>query len=351
MFLTLAVSTAVALLMSFVVCAALLRDGPMDAPIEPHKSHLAPTPTSGGLGIALGMAGGLVALSIMMTLLSQTISEHGASLMTNVVAFAFIFLLIGFLDDARPLSARFKLLLFTAVSFGAAALAGPVEYIPVTPTLAIELAPWLGLIGTALWVFTLVNCANFMDGANGLSLGSLAIGLLMLGVIGLDANRLTGAAIGLCAAGAITGFLFFNFPNGRLFAGDAGALFCGAIAAIGSLLMIHRAGLSLFVPPILFFPILADALLTLLWRAGRRRSLLDGHSEHLYQIALRHGWSHGRVALCYWAATAVCGLIAYVAWRLGPPAGWMALSALALIATVVSISIRRWAVDRGIAEV
>jgi UDP-GlcNAc:undecaprenyl-phosphate GlcNAc-1-phosphate transferase len=349
-FLTLAVSAAVALIMSFAVCAALLRDGPVDAPIEPHKTHVTPTPTSGGLGIALGMAGGLVALSIMMTIGYLAISEEGAGLMTTVIAFAYIFLLIGFLDDARPLSARFKFVLFSAVSVGAAAIAGPVEYFALLPDFALHVGPWLGLIGTALWIFTLVNCVNFMDGSNGLSMGSLAVGLLMLGIISIGANRLTGAAIGFCGAGAIVGFLVFNFPKGRLFAGDAGALFGGAVAALGSVLLIHRADLSPFVPAILFFPLLADALLTLLWRMGRGRSLLDGHSEHLYQIARRAGWSHARVAVVYWIATAVCGMIAYTVEDMGPPATWLALAGLAVIALAISIGVRRWALERGIAE-
>ena len=41
----------------------------------------------------------------------------------------------------------------------------------------------VGLIGSALFVFTLVNSVNFMDGANGLAMGSVAIGLAALGVI------------------------------------------------------------------------------------------------------------------------------------------------------------------------
>jgi len=146
--------------------------------------------------------------------------------------------------------------------------------------------------------------------------------------------------------------LAWNFPGGRLFAGDAGALFVGAIAALASLYIIRRTQLSPFVPPILFFPLLADALLTLLWRARRRRSLLDAHSEHLYQIAHRANWSHARVAMVYWLAMAICGGIGFavaVAPRNGAP--WMALTGLAVAAIIIAQLVRRYAVKRGIAEI
>jgi|SRR5688500_8067613 len=56
---------------------------------------------------------------------------------------------------------------------------------------------------------------------------------------------------------------------GVSFAGDSGALFAGALAAFGCLIVIARARMSPLVAPILFFPLLADALLTLLYRARR----------------------------------------------------------------------------------
>ena len=69
-----------------------------------------------------------------------------------------------------------------------------------------------------------------------------------------------------CCAGALIGFLYWNFPHGRIFAGDSGALFAGAVAALASLMIISRTDVPPFVPPILFMPLLADALLTLAWR-------------------------------------------------------------------------------------
>ena len=279
------------------------------------------------------------------------ITSHGATITTTGAAFAYAFLMLGFVDDASPLGPRLKFVIFSALSVGAAAAVGVVQTLPLGAQ-NITLGFPVALVGTALWVFTLVNCVNFMDGANGLAMGSIAIGLATLATLGVVMDAPSGAAMAACAAGALLGFLFWNFPNGRLFAGDSGALFSGAVAALASLVLIQRAELSPFVPPIVFFPLLGDALLTLAWRAQRRRSLLDGHSEHLYQIAQRAGWGRRRVAVIYWFAMAVCGAVAVsVALSPWPWAGPLALAVLAAIGLAISARIRSAALKAGIAEI
>jgi UDP-N-acetylmuramyl pentapeptide phosphotransferase/UDP-N-acetylglucosamine-1-phosphate transferase len=187
-----------------------------------------------------------------------------------------------------------------------------------------------------------------MDGSNGLAMGSVAVALLALGVIAYLGHSLSGVAIAACGAGAIIGFLYWNFPRGLLFAGDAGALFIGALAALGSILVIHRTGVSPFVPPILFFPLLADTLLTLAYRVAAGHKVLEGHSEHIYQIGLRAGWSHARVAVHYWIAMGLCGVIGVAAAQIGGAAPITALGVLALISLLIAVRARRYVRHKGI---
>jgi UDP-N-acetylmuramyl pentapeptide phosphotransferase/UDP-N-acetylglucosamine-1-phosphate transferase len=347
----LAIGVGIAFAISCIVCAAMIQAGPLDMPNAARKAHYAPTPTSGGIGIALGFAAGLIALSLFSSSWRHEISSQGAVLMSTGAAFSYGFLALGFLDDAHPLSARLKFALFGALSIGVATSIGVVQKLPLGWGYGFQVGFWVGALGTALWVFTVVNCVNFMDGVNGLAMGSVAIGLLSLALIGGVDNAPATVGMAFCGAGALIGFLPWNFPRGRLFAGDSGALFAGAIAAAGALLIIRRTGLSPFVPAIVFFPLLADALLTLAWRMQRGRSLLDGHSEHMYQIALRAGWSHSHITLCYWAAMAVCGAIAFAVSRVqetGAP--WITLGVLALLSLGVSKLVRDMARRRGIEE-
>lgn len=351
MWIELGIAVAIAALVSALVCMILVRRGPLDHPDVARKAHTAPTPTSGGLGIAVGFVAAAVCL-LCFPVWEATLVAQGIPLLASILLFALAFLLMGFIDDSTPINPRLKFLLFTLAALAAAWRIGTVTLLPLSEGNVLQLPLIVGLIGSALWIFTLVNSVNFMDGSNGLAMGSMAVGLAALGVISVQLGSPAGAAICFAAIGALLGFLVWNFPRGHLFAGDAGALFVGAVAALASLYIIRRTQLSPFVPPILFFPLLADALLTLLWRARRRRSLLDAHAEHLYQIAHRARWSHARVAVIYWIAMAICGgigiAVASMSRSAVPP---LALAALALVAIVIAQIVRTYAVKRRIAEI
>ena len=343
---------AIAAIVSIIVCRILLAAGPLDTPVAARHAHKAPTPTSGGLGIASGFAVGLLCLALFSDALPAEVSPHGAQLLGASAVVSLALLVLGFWDDAHPISAKLKFAIFSLIALVGAAGLDAVRQFQFGDM--IWIAPyWLGLLGTALWIFTLVNCVNFMDGANGLAMGSVAIGITILGVIALTHGNgsVAGAAEAFCLAGALVGFLIWNFPHGRLFAGDAGALFTGGLAALCSILVVHRTGLSPVVPALLFFPLLADALITLAWRAVRRHSLLDGHSEHLYQIAIHAGMSHAEITLIYWAAMAGCGAVGFLVASDPGVAPWIALTALSFAAVVVSLVGRRFAARRGIAGV
>ncbi len=337
---------AIAALISAAICRVQMSKGPLDAADEDHKTHVRATPTSGGIGIAVGYGAGLVAIGQIGSL--AVLDRQAAALASLVSVFAFIFLLIGFVDDTVRIGPRFKLLLYTVLSISAAIM-WIVDTLPIGDGQVLRLGLSFGLFGTALWVFTLINSVNFMDGANGLSLGSMVFGLLALGAIGVVEGSAAAASLGFCTAGAVAGFLVWNYPKGSIFAGDSGALFTGAVAALTSLILIARHDLSPFIPPLLFFPLLADALLTLGWRVGRRKPVLVGHQEHAYQVAIRSGWSAAQVTLIYWALMAVCALLGFYLSRLGDSsAPWIVLAVVALLTLAGYVAIRRFALARGL---
>lgn len=93
----------------------------------------------------------------------------------------------------------------------------------------------------------------------------------------------------------------------------------------------------------------AGALLTLLYRARRGRSLLVAHAEHLYQIPIISGWSHARIALTYWLAIALCGAIGWVANRDDTDTVLaVALAILVAGAVALDVTVRRRAEAAGI---
>ncbi len=372
-------ATLLAMAASAVLCPLVMAAGVWDNPDSVRKQQLAPTPTAGGLAAAAGFALALAALAFWPgarwadAVQGDTLLRAGLA-----VAASFVALLIGLLDDLRNLNARLKFAILTALALAVALFIARAESLPIGGAAVFEFGVIFGVIGSALWVFTLTNAVNFMDGANGLSMGSMAVGLLGMAALGAVHGVPHVVALSLCGAGGLIGLLVWNFPGGRVFAGDAGALFIGMLAAAAGLLLVQDGGVSPIIPPLLFFPILADVLLTLAYRVKRGRRVLEPHREHLYQIGLRAGLTHTRMALIYWMITAHCVALAFVASfgpRIAPPslfapqpgdvpvmqvallqaAGWVgalapliALAVLAVVSMHVSNRVRRFAEARGL---
>jgi len=367
----------VAALASLLLAAALARVmiavGISDAPDHARKAHRTPTPTGGGLavGAALGLSVAGLATAAAVSWgprLPPEALKHGAW----VLGGAFAALAIGAADDVRPLGPRLKFGLLAGLALICTLLAAHARYFVLGPGVIRDIGLIAGVLGSALWVFTLINTVNFMDGANGLSMGCGAIGLLGLATASGFAGAWHVVALCVLGAAALAGFLIWNYPHGKLFAGDAGSLFTGALAALAALAAVVDGGLSPLVPPVLFFPLLADVLLTMLWRLRQGRPLLQPHADHVFQIALRAGWSHGRVALVYWLVTAHCAALGVLAglgpmaaarWSLNAPAAepllgvalwlatlapWIVLAALAVLSIRIARQVRAYAEARGL---
>lgn len=378
MVIELLLATALAAGASAALVPVVMAAGLWDNPDSVRKQHRAPTPTAGGLAAAAGFALALGALAFWPGAAWSEAFQQNAPLRTAFAVIAsFAALVLGLFDDLHNLGPRFKFGLISAISLFIAICVARAQVFPFGGT-GLDVGILFAVIGSALWVFTLANAVNFIDGANGLAMGSMAVGLSGLALLGFAHDAPHASALALCGVGGLIGLLVWNFPAGKVFAGDAGALFIGVLAAAAGLLLVHDGGVSPVVPPLLFFPILADVLLTLAHRVQKGRPLLEAHRDHLYQIGLRAGSSHARMAITYWIATAHCVAIAFVAsyaQRLAPAtwlapqpgdvpmttvifgqtAGWIAalapyiaLVVLALVAIKVSNRVRRFADARGI---
>jgi UDP-GlcNAc:undecaprenyl-phosphate/decaprenyl-phosphate GlcNAc-1-phosphate transferase len=255
---------------------------------------------------------------------------------------------IGLLDDLFDLRAgpKFGFLALLCLIF--AAFVVRIDALTLWPGATLSFGPVLGILGTALWLFVMANGVNFMDGANGLAMGSTALGLLALALYAFWGGAPVPALAALLVAAALCGFLYWNFPNGRIFAGDAGSLFVGFVAGALALIAINEAGLPVLLAPLLFMPLLADVLLTMAWRARRKRNLLHAHRDHLYQVAMRAGAGHTRVAIGYWLAMVHCALAAGVSLAFGDAGAFAAFVVTVLLFVYIAFHGRRFAAARGL---
>ncbi|MCA8902351.1 MAG: hypothetical protein KDA53_14005 [Hyphomonas sp.] len=290
-------------LLSALLCGLVIRSGIRDAPDGGRKTQAAPVPNSGGVAILLTLALSAWGLSAAGKL-SPLWMENGTG---AILAAALVAGVVGLVDDIRGMSARVKLVLVIAVALALAVFG---------PQLEIDgLAPVLAMAGVALWLVITMNAVNFMDGSNGLAMGSAAIMLFWC------ADILSGATAGeavfglqpdlsalcLAAALAISGFLIWNL-QGRLYAGDVGSIGIGALFGGASIVVAGER--TIWTAAILFLPFLVDVMLTIAWRARAGQSVMQAHREHAYQLLLRAGWPHLSVAVIWWGLTGLCGYAA-----------------------------------------
>jgi UDP-N-acetylmuramyl pentapeptide phosphotransferase/UDP-N-acetylglucosamine-1-phosphate transferase len=257
------------------------RRGMLDAPGR-RRSHELPTPRGGGVGIVAG------ALACGVPALLYWPEGFAPSLVAASTVAALLVAATGWWDDHRALPVLPRLLaqllaaaLFTVVLVANAALAW--AWLP----LLVLLAAWS------------INLHNFMDGIDGL-LGAQALftGAAFAAIAGIAGQpALALASAGLAAASA--GFLLFNWPPARIFMGDVGSGFVGALVFMLAALLCVRQPALVWPLLIVCSGFVADAGLTLAWRMLRGRRWYTAHREHLYQYLVRRGWTHARTGRFY----------------------------------------------------
>lgn len=269
------------LMLTWILRRYALSRSLMDIP-NARSSHSVPTPRGGGVAIVLAYLAVLPVVGYAGWLSwPMVIGLMGAGAWVAV---------IGFLDDHGHIAARWRLL---AHFMGAAWL---LAWLPELPHLAIAGTSFdLGLIGyllAALMLVWLLNLYNFMDGIDGIaSVEAITVcagGALLYVLIGIPAL----AAAPLLLAGAVAGFLVWNFPPARIFMGDAGSGFLGIVLGGLALQAAWVAPQLLWAWLILLGVFVLDATFTLLRRLMRGDKVYEAHRSHAYQYASRQYGAH-----------------------------------------------------------
>lgn len=304
----LALATIGAGILSLILCRAVMALGVVDAPDGARKTQKIAVPTSGGLGFAIAT---LATTLVVSGFVDWRMSEPVAA--TALGAFAACAL--GLADDRMDLPARLKLVAMLAIALAMVAAGVRADALTPWPLVAIPLPLVMAAAGSILWLVVVVNAVNFMDGANGLSMGMALVSALGVTACGAVDGAWDVALLAGALSGALAGFLVWNWP-GKLFAGDAGALFTGAALGGLCLVLVSRRPDWLFIPPMLLMPFLVDVLLTLAWRAKHGKKLFAAHRDHVYQIAIKAGLKHWQVSAIHivWSMNAMLiGVIAAIA--------------------------------------
>ncbi|HEU0201771.1 MAG TPA: glycosyltransferase [Burkholderiaceae bacterium] len=290
-------SFGIALFVSLIVSLAILRFAHLGAGLDHNhhgvqKLHHRPVPRIGGLAVFLAafISGSLILI------LRGPLTGHSIVLLLacSVPAFAG-----GLVEDltrrVRPAWRMACMAVSCFLAFGLLDLVIPRVDIPGIDQLVAW--PPFGLALTLLALMTITNGVNIIDGLNGLAAVVCTIILIALGYVAFKVEDAIVLSSSLMLAGAIAGFLVWNYPFGRIFLGDGGAYFLGfMLGALSILLVVRNPVVSAWFPLLLLAYPLVEVAFSIYRRMvmrGRHPGLPD--AVHLHQLLYKRlvRWAHG----------------------------------------------------------
>lgn len=261
---------------------AALKRQIMDIP-NSRSSHSVPTPRGGGLAIVAV----LLVMFTVMPMFYPGLEFYAWLIVGTCVPVA----LIGLWDDFHHVDARWRLLIhFASLSFA-------VIYLGDMPEISLfghSYEP--GFLVAAVAVLSMVwllNLFNFMDGIDGIAaIEVITVGIAIALLSWIVKRDSLYWILPLVMAFSAAGFMVWNFPPAKIFMGDVGSGFIGALLGV---LVISASWVDqslLWAWIILLGIFVVDATVTLLRRLLRGDKVYQAHRSHAYQYASRLYGSH-----------------------------------------------------------
>lgn len=329
-------SGAVAIVLTPIIRKIALALGIVDKP-GGRKVHRQNMPTLGGIAIAAGFFAGI---SVAFKAVPGAMYIFSLKFSGLCVGSAMI-LLLGIIDDVRPLKAKIKLavqVIAASVLIGCGFSVQEVT-IPFFGKLSLGIS---GAVFSMLWIIGITNAINLLDGLDGLAAGVSAISSFFIFMSAVDQHNYVVAFLAFALAGACAGFLPFNFYPARIFMGNPGSMFLGFILAAISVISFQKSStiITLFIPVIALGVPIIDTALAIVRRLVKKRRIFQADKEHIHHKLLFREESQRRVVLSLYFLSTCFGMIA-LSFR-----GIKGLYAIAALIIVVIVTYN-WMRDSG----
>ena len=311
---TFVVAALLSLALTPLVRRLMLRLGLVDEPNH-RRVNADPVPRGGGLAVAAAF----IAVAGVLLLFAGSIGGQVSAIfgepdpreIFGLLVGAAIATAVGALDDAFQLRARFQLLGQIAVALFALIAGISVTLVnnPFAPG-NITLTGPIAAGFTILWIVGMTNSINFIDGLDGLSSGIALIAAVTLGLISLTTaiNQPDVAVLCLALAGALLGFLRWNFHPASIFIGTSGVMFVSYTLAVLAILGSAKVAVALLV---LGVPII-DTFWNIVRRLATGKSPFAADRGHLHHRLLDLGLSHSRTVLLIYAICLALAVLSFV---------------------------------------
>ena len=231
--------------------------GALDVPTDGRRMHRYPVPRIGGLAV------------FACVLLTLVLFGNLASMRLPVILGASAMFLTGLADDLFNLDAWIKL----ACQILCATVAVTAE----------EPLSWYAKFAAILWIVTLANAHNLIDGLDGLLAGTVVIEGAALGAA-LSLSENGNTLLPLLLAAAFLGFRIYNRAPATIFAGDCGSETAGFLLGVCSLPLLFRPvwGVGWLSAPMIFAYPLTDLTAAVARRILRGKPLFGADRAHLH---------------------------------------------------------------------
>lgn len=300
--------------------------GAIDKPDESRKIHHKYMPSMGGLAIFFSF------------LIGYMIFAPKTTQMLSILIGGFIIVIIGILDDIKPLPPFVKI----CGQIVAASIAVFYGNITFDDMQIFGIQFRFGLFAYPLAIFfivAIINAINFADGLDGLAAGTSTIYFITIAIIAYIMSKLGGLDVILCLimAGACLGFLVYNFAPASIFMGDTGSMFLGFIISIIALLGFKTATItSLIIPLLVLFVPIVDTILAMGRRIIKGRSISSADREHVHHQLLKTTKSTSKSVLIMYGINALFACVS-IFYTLGDKKFSMLLYIILLILFLIVI--------------
>lgn len=325
------VSIIISALLTPVIKKFAIRIKVIDIPKDNRRIHKKPIPLLGGLAIYF---------SFIITLMLKTGSLSRPE--TGIIIGATIIAIGGFLDDKFEIRPWQKLM-FQVVAALVLTAHGVVIGLITNPVSNSELYINVGILAvplTVIWVVGITNALNLIDGLDGLAAGVAFISAVTIFIIALtNKNAGTEAAVlTIILAGAILGFLPYNFNPASIFMGDTGAQLLGfLLAAISIKGAIKSATAFAIAVPILALGIpIYDTLFAMIRRKINGKPIMQADKGHLHHRLLDMGLTQRQAVIIMYLISAVLGSFAIIAMQISSQRSYFLLALVMVVLVIIA---------------
>lgn len=279
--------------------------GIVDRPDGHRKLHSRVVPLTGGPTLVIAIAIS-VALTMWFFPNLLTSSYGDIRFLIALGLSSLVIVAVGLMDDRFGLRGRQKLvgqflaaliMLPSGIVIRKIELFGfPIEFGDLAPVLTI------------FWILGAINALNLIDGVDGLaSTTGIILSLSVAAVTAILGGRPDGLMISLALAGALCGFLVFNFPPARMFLGDSGSMLIGLVLGAVALKCTIKqySAIALIMPTAIWAIPIFDVSMAIVRRRLTGRSIYSTDRGHLHHCLVRRGHAGSRLLL---VVAALCGL-------------------------------------------